>query len=432
MLSLVEIINKLREKGLLMEELRKPLRREYEPTKLIKRAESKGKAVIFRVEDSPITCVANLVGSREMLYWYLGVSSDVEAYRAIADALSGKYQQVVVREKNFDSFFSTASFSYDSLPLIKFYPKDGGRYMTSSVVVAKTPELPSYNASIHRLMYVPGKGLAIRLVPRHLYNIYRENLDRGEETPIAISIGVSPLNLLAAAISPSYGYFEMNIYASLSEGVFLVKTPTYGLPVDPYSSIVIEGRITKEVVREGPFVDLLNTYDRVRYQPLIKIDKMYVNKYSQFFHVILPGGKEHKMLMGFPREVAIWDAVRRVVPYVRGVRLTEGGGNWLHAVISIRRNNDGEGKSAIMAAFAAHPSLKHVIVVDDDVDPSDHREVEWAIATRFQADRGLIIVNNARGSSLDPSARDGLTTKLGIDATYPLKERDRFVRPTLP
>ena len=432
MQSLAGIIKELRVKGLLIEKLDKPLSRDYEPTKLIRKAESEGKAVVFKVENSSLTCVANLAGSRNMLHHYLRVSSDHEAYEVILNALSGRQLKKISEERDFSKFFNTASFSFGDLPSIKFYSKDGGRYITSSVVVAKTPELPSYNASVHRLMLVPGKGFAIRLVPRHLYSIYRKNIGRDEDTEVAISIGVSPLHLLAAATSPPYGYFEMNIYAFLAGRASYVRTPLYKLPVDPYSSIVIEGRITKEVVKEGPFADLLETYDRVRDQPLIEVDKIYVNKLSQLFHVILPGGKEHKILMGFPREAAIWDAVRKVVPFVKGVRLTEGGGDWLHAVISIKRNSDGDGKSAIMAAFAAHPSLKQVIVVDDDIDPENCKDVEWAIATRFQADKGLVIVNNARGSSLDPSSKDGLTTKIGIDATYPIKEKDRFMRPFFP
>ena len=431
MRSLMEIINDLRDSGFLKEELGRPLPRDYVPTKTIKKAEIEGKAVVFKVEGSPLTCVANLVGSRKMLYRYLRVSSDQEAYSTILGSLSQTRKQRMAEER-FNDFFEVANIGCEELPSIKFYPNDGGRYITSSIVVARTPELHSYNASVHRLMYVPGKGFSIRLVPRHLYAIYRKNLENGEATPVAISVGVNPLHLLSAAVSPPYGHFEMEIYASLVGGASYVKTPLYGLPVDPYASVVIEGKITEEVIKEGPFVDLLETYDRVRNQPLIKVDKIYVNKKSRFFHVILPGGKEHKVLMGFPREAAIWDAVRKVVPFVRGVRLTEGGGGWLHAVISIRRNSDGDGKSAIMAAFAAHPSLKHVVVVDEDIDPDNYADIEWAIATRFQASKGLVVINNARGSSLDPSAEDGLTAKVGIDATYPLKEKERFMRPTLP
>jgi len=116
----------------------------------------------------------------------------------------------------------------------------------------------------------------------------------------------------------------------------------------------------------------------------------------------------------------IFQAVSRAVPHVGAVRLTEGGCAWLHGVVSIRKQHQGDGKNAIMAAFGAHTSMKRVVIVDEDINVFDDRDVEWAIATRFQADRGLVVLHDVRGSSIDPSGRDGFTSKMGIDATKPL------------
>ncbi|MCE4629615.1 MAG: UbiD family decarboxylase, partial [Desulfurococcales archaeon] len=102
------------------------------------------------------------------------------------------------------------------------------------------------------------------------------------------------------------------------------------------------------------------------------------------------------------------------------------------AIISIEKNHDGDAKNAIMAAFAGHPSLKHVVVVDGDIDPDNYEMVEWAIATRFQADRDLVVIKNARGSTLDPSADNGFTAKMGIDATVPRKGDPHFERAKWP
>src|SRR5207245_1520646 len=132
------------------------------------------------------------------------------------------------------------------------------------------------------------------------------------------------------------------------------------------------------------------------------------------FHISVGGVDEHFMFMGMPREPVIYQAVSRAVPYVKAVRLTEGGCAWLHGVVSIRKQHQGDGKNAIMAAFGAHTSMKQVVIVDEDVDVFDDRDVEWAIATRFQADRGLVVLHDVRGSSIDPSARDGFTSKMGI------------------
>jgi UbiD family decarboxylase len=189
--------------------------------------------------------------------------------------------------------------------------------------------------------------------------------------------------------------------------------------VPAYSEIILKGRITEEKVEEGPFVDITGTYDRKRVQPVVEIDKIYMSE-NPIFHLILPGGLEHYMLMGLPREPLIYRSVSQVVSRVHAVRLTEGGCCWLHGLVSITKNREGDGINAILAAFSGHPSMKKVIIVDDDVDIFDDRQVEWAVATRFQADRGLVVIRNAAGSTLDPSA-DGVTSKIGIDATKPYR-----------
>jgi len=136
-----------------------------------------------------------------------------------------------------------------------------------------------------------------------------------------------------------------------------------------------------------------------------------------------------------PREAAIYEAASKVVPEVKAVNLSLGGCGWLHAVISIRKQTDGDAKNALLAAFAAHPSLKHAVVVDTDINIFNPEEVEWAIATRFQAEEDLLIIRNVRGSTLDPSAnmKTGLTTKVGVDATRPLKApKGKFERAKTP
>ncbi|MDQ4074311.1 MAG: UbiD family decarboxylase, partial [Thermoproteota archaeon] len=150
---------------------------------------------------------------------------------------------------------------------------------------------------------------------------------------------------------------------------------------------------------------------------------------------ILPAYSEHRLLMGLPVEAKILGYVKNVVPTTRAVHLTEGGSNWLNCVIQIKKRLEGEPKNAIIAAFAAHPSLKNAIVVDEDINPDNAVEVEYATSTRVQADKDMIIINNSKGSSLDPSSDqiNLLTTKLGIDATISLlKDKERFEIANIP
>jgi UbiD family decarboxylase len=147
------------------------------------------------------------------------------------------------------------------------------------------------------------------------------------------------------------------------------------------------------------------------------------------YHDILPGYAEHRLLMGLPVEAKMYDHIKNVVPTTQSVHLTDGGSNWLSAVIQIKKRLEGEPKNALLAAFTAHPSLKMATVVDDDISPSDPIAVEYAVATRCQADKDLIIIPNVKGSSLDPSSdqENLLTTKLGVDATATiLKAKERF------
>jgi len=209
--------------------------------------------------------------------------------------------------------------------------------------------------------------------------------------------------------------------------------------VDAYapadSELVLEGRISHErEATEGPLVDITGTYDIKRSQPVVEVINVMHRK-GYIYQALLPGGAEHRLLMGLPREAAIYEAVSRVVPRVRAVNLSIGGCGWLHAIISIEKQTDGDAKNAILSAFSAHPSLKHVVVVDANVDVFNLDDVEWAIATRFQADEDLVILRNVRGSSLDPSADQerAITSKMGIDATRPLsKPREGFERAEIP
>ena len=363
--------------------------------------------------------------NREVLYKLLGAHDDREAYERVA--FNGEPRLL---SGSFRDYFEEVDAGLDALPALRFYENDGGMYVTSSIFVACKDGV--CNASIHRIMVAEDYSYAaVRVVPRHLHALLQDAGEKG--LPVAVVVGVDPRLLLSAASSPPLGVFELHQASLLTGGLRLCRTPRHGLPVPCGASMVLEAVLGPDRAKEGPFTDLLQLYDTVRLEPVLRPEGVYVNRvYEPVMHVILPGGIEHMLLMGFPREAKIYHAVASSVPFVRKVRLTPGGGMWLHAVVSIRKQHDGDGKTAGLAALAAHPSLKHVVVVDDDIDPDDPLQVEWAIATRLQAERGMVVIPYARGSTLDPSAEEGLTSKLVIDATAPLRDRHRYLRPRIP
>ncbi len=398
------------------------LDRVFEPgTEVTKAAlplEERGLVVKFRVRGWDRQCVAGVLGSRGRLLRVLGASSDEEGYRALLSACSNPSKPV---EKSFSNFFEEWRGGLERLPFIKFFPRDGGRYLTSSIVVACLDGI--CNSSIHRVMLVSSDRVVLRVVPRHLHHMHREALARGTELPIAIVVGAPPQALVASASSPPYGVFELEVANAISS-LEVCRTPRFGIPVPCSASFVIEARLGSDTHPEGPFVDLLKLYDSVRNQPLAKVEAVYVGYEPS--HVVIPSGAEHRLLQSFFREALVWDAVRRVVPRVCKVRL--GGGSWLTIYVSIEKQHEGDSKVAMAAAMAAHPSAKIVVVLDCDVDLDSLEEIEWAIATRLRASNGVVIVPRARCSTLDPSSEDGLCDKLGIDATVSPSERHRFAK----
>lgn len=309
-----------------------------------------------------------------------------------------------------------AATDLTKLPIPKYFPEDGGRYITAGIIVAEFEG--KRNVSFHRMMIMDDRHIAVRLVPRHLFTMYTESKKLGKELNIAICIGAPVEALLAAALSMDYGMDELRSASAMCQvghGKPLeVGKCDNGLIVPSQCDYVMEGRITLNTTKEGPFVDITGTYDAVREQPIIEIDKIWTCK-DPYFHLLLPGGYDHFLLMGLPREPMMLKTVRQAVPRVKNVRLTEGGCCWLNGVVSITKNKEGDGVNAILAAFTGHPSMKQVIVVDDDIDIFNDREVEWAVATRMQGDR-IIKIPGAAGSSLDPST-DSTTYKVGFDAT---------------
>jgi len=323
-----------------------------------------------------------------------------------------------------------------ALPILKHYENDPAPYITSAIVSAKAHD-STENVSIHRMMVLDDKHVAIRIVPRHLYRLCELARRDGRKTlDVAISLGLHPALMVAASSPVPFGVSEYDVAnALLDGGLPLMQCCNVAARAPADAEIVLEGRILLDKeVNEGPFVDLTGTYDIVRRQPVVELVGM-MHRRKFIFQGLLPAGAEHKLLMGLPYEARIWNTVRATMPGVKRVTLTPGGCGYFHAAISIEKQSDGDGKAVLLAALGAHPSLKHVVVVDGDINVDDPAEVEWAIATRFQADKGLVVVDNIRSSSLDPSSdqETQIGAKMGLDATIPLsRRREKFERATIP
>ena len=306
----------------------------------------------------------------------------------------------------------------NALPVLLHLPADAGHYIASNVVIMKDPDY-GRNMCYHRLLRLDKNHFDIRLVENRGTSTALKKTTG--DLPVAICIGVSQAVHLAASMSPPPEVDELAVANALAPTP-MVKCISNDLEVPAYAEIVLEGRITQRTTSEGPFMDLTETMDMVRQQPIVEID-LITHRKNPIFHALLPGGLEHKLLMGMPREPTIFAAVNKVVRCT-GAAITPGGTSWLHAVVQIDKQGPEDGRLAIEAAFRGHGSLKHVWVVDTDVDIFQPSDVEWAMATRFQADKDLVIYTDQPGSSLDPSGthkpgQKSRTAKMGLDCTIP-------------
>lgn len=420
-MSFRSFINQLKENGKLVE-VTQAVSPRFEASRIAK----KTKAPILFHDISGSKVIMNLLGSRDELASMLEVPKE-EIIKRLSEVSPEGEVKLVSESPTLEVVEDEVDLT--KLPILTHFEKDGAPYITAGIVFSEYGGV--MNASIHRLMLAGKDKLAARLVPpRHTYLLYKKAAEKGERLPVSIVLGCDPTIIYATSTRVPVGK-ELEYASALRGAPVEVFECANGVKV-PHSEIVLEGYVDPaEKVDEGPFVDITGTYDLIRKEPVIHITRV-IHRKDPIYHGILPAGHEHLLMMGVPYEPRIYRAVGEVTT-VKNVVLTEGGCCYLHAVVQIEKQTEGDGKNAIMAAFAAHTSLKHVVVVDDDINIFDPNDVEFAVATRVKGDIDILVISNVRGSSLDPrGAPDGTTTKVGIDATKVLIEKENFERAIIP
>lgn len=321
----------------------------------------------------------------------------------------------------------------ENINLLKMFPipihaeKDGGPFISAGVVIGKDPETGRRNLSYHRMQVKGPARLGIHNDPwRHLGEFYRKVEVKGKPLEIAICIGLDPAIELAAAARVLYDEFEL-AGAMKEMPVELVKCETVDIEVPTNTEIVIEGKIPPTVREpEGPFAEYTGYYGMDEFQPVVEVTAV-THREEPIYRTIVGASMEHVILGNVvSREPVLYKFVKHVVPEVKAVHIPPYSAGF-HAIISMKKENEGMAKQAIFAALTSHINIKHVIVVDEDVDIFDPKDVFWAIATRVQGDKDVMIVPGAFGPKLDRTSEEGVTAKIGIDATASL-DRKEFTR----
>ncbi|UCD96467.1 MAG: UbiD family decarboxylase [Candidatus Bathyarchaeota archaeon] len=392
----VEVSKKLEISGIL---------KEIEPTPIL----------FNKLRESEFRVAGNIFCTKDVIAEYFGVTP-ADLIPTLSRAISGRSEPEIITKAPCQEVIES-TVDLDKLPILFHCEKDGGNYISSAVVITSDPE-HGQNMDFHRAMQFSKEKFAIRVVRgRHFHQF----LERNGELDVAFCIGNTPNVLIAGATSVDIGIDELHI-ANALEPVTVVKAYSNDLLVPANAEFVLEGRTyLEERHAEGPFVDLTETYDVIREEPVFEVKKITHRK-DAIWQALLPGALEHKILMGMPREPTIFNKVNERGVKCLDVNLTPGGCSWLHAIIQIDKQTEEDGRKAIEGGFAGHRSCKHVFVVDKDIDLYKPHSVEWAMATRFQGDTQMVVKPKEPGSSLDPSAEPStkLTTKVGFDLTKPL------------
>jgi UbiD family decarboxylase len=382
--------------------------------------------VFERVAGYDIPIVCNVVASRRALAFALGVDERALAAE-YARRIKDYVKPVVVPKAPFGHRVLTGgALDLAKLPMPLYFPGDAGRYLTAGMLVARDPDTGVETEGYHRFQLKGPDRMGVSLHSRRrMFEYQRRAEAKGRALPCAIVLGLHPLVSMGSLAypPPDVGKFEV-VGGLLGEPLEVAPCSTIDLRVPAAAEIIIEGEIPPTVREpEGPFGEFTGYFSR-RSTEHVFVAKAIAMREKPWFQSIGSGrAGDHITTLGLIREAEITNALARVIPNVRGVHVPLSGTSSFTAYVSIAQSRPGEAKHVIPIVLGVDHYLKLVVVVDDDIDVFDESEVLWAIATRMQADRDLVVISGSLGAMLDPSADErGVTAKLGIDATRPFGE----------
>ena len=392
----------------------------YEITAIAVKLEQEAKrrpVLLFeKVKGTKFPVLTNLHAGRSRLAAAIHAKPE-EMQRAYLRAMENPIQPKVVSTAPVKEVILTGDrIDLYKLPQLLHHEEDAGAYITAAISFAKDPNSDTWNCAYNRLMIKGRDTTSIHLtLAKHLWEFQRAAESQGKPLPVAFAIGVHPAIALGCLAIGSIDEDERAIMGGLlGEPLELVKCETSDVLVPAHAELILEGEILPhERTPEGPFGEFTGYSLGERQREVLKV-RAITHRRDAIFQDITVGHLDHLMLSTTPIEANLYRAVRAMVPTVKAVRVPAP----FTCYVSIEQRISGQGKNTILAALGADLYMKRVVVVDHDVDISNDRQVNWAIATRCQPDRDIMIVSNARGSDLDPSTReDGNTAKWGVDAT---------------
>ncbi len=412
------------------------VRSEYEAMAVMKKSKGMIPLRFYRIDHYPYEMWSGFGGTRELIAKSIGTDWYNLRHclsRALLEADSGHteyvphplcQQNIVTGEIDLESYF----------PVLRHYEKDNGRFVISGILVVKNKDGSRQYTSVRRMSYLGKNRMTIMAGTQSMQSLMEEHVRTKEPIDIALMFGVVPAVVLSSQINS--GLFDVDKMqvagALLNTTLGIAKCKTVALDVLADAQVVLEGKWYPWILEEeGPFGEIAYYYGTPTKLPVCEFQCMtYQN--DPVWYSFFPSGSEEKTPMAISREMNLYQTIAMTVPGVKEVHLTPGGAGRFHAVVQIKKHDETDGKQAALAAFASDKDLKHVVVVDEDVDIWDMQEVEWAIATRVQFDQDVFVMSGMSGTPLDASFTVGnKEAKAGIDATKPLGH-SKFVRTAVP
>lgn len=411
--------------------IKKEVSYEYEIPAILQRVEDRKQnpVLIFEKvrtiggEISRMPVVVNLFGSRARLADALDTSvhelpfeyirREVPVPTVRVDGKDARVKDVVTTGDTIDLY---------QLPFVTHHEMDLGPYITAGSAWMKDPETGLTNCAIIRI-YVSGRRqLTVNFnAARHTNHIFQKYKRMGKNVPMLVVVGHHPAFYLGAQTKKLADEPQI-IGGVMRQAVEMADSETWGaeVPIPAQADLVIEAELsTSEQAIEAPFGEFTQYYGGQRLNPVAKVTA--VNHRSDAYYLdIMPGHADHLLLDAPMIEAYLFNRIKEVVPGVRGVHAPVSGTARLHAYVQLKKSNDAEPKTVIATVLSSDYRIKHVVVVDEDVNIFDDEQVLWAIATRSQWDKDLVVIPGMMGTRLDPSGDGIRTCKGGIDATVPV------------
>lgn len=392
------------------------------------------KAVLFRkAGPEGAELVGNVMGSRVRLAAAFGVPVDQVA-REMTRRMASPQPSVEIPSREapvHEVVLTGEDADFTRLPAHLQHALDGGPYISAGLDFAVDPESGWVNVGSRRLMLMGRKEAGLNLhAPSDLKELYRKAVARGERLPVSFTVGAHPTDFMAAAMRVPVD--EIALIGTLrGEPVPIVRGVTNGVPVPADSEIVLEGYFDERgyVDPEGPYGETFGYYGRMQGNPVFHLTAITKRRDALFQTVTISGKRiartDTAQIAAARTEALVWTALRSAVREPIAVYCTASSAGVMNVRVSLRQRVPGEARNAIAAIHGSMANVKNVFIVDDDIDVLSDEQIDWALATRFQPDRDLVVVSGFRTLPHDPSL-DGrkVGSKAGYDLTLPFGKRN--------